>query len=366
MNAGELKVFRVFDFAHEVRIEEAEEKLQKLGPTSKYKLKKESKDFFFGDPPLVLTLGEVNLNETTCNVVVKIWSYGTVSFCLSIKCEAFERKEKLIVWMKDWSENHAINDYCHTKINELTSLLGNTLIKPNTWSQEEEYSIFIANPLFQAKEFWLQENYIYQLLSMESEVPLSEEMLAPIKQSSLSYGPHDLVVIDWDNAFVLAKEDSEDICDVIELANVQLLELRFFDDLLDKKLSGLYRQVVEKKPTMFNSTISLLAQDASQLYLETSEVVERIENSLKIVGDIYFARIYRLSLARLQVPQWQLTVDQKLKNLLDVSQMYMGELHTKRSHFMEIVIILLITIEVIPFLYPHAVKLIELIPQWMP
>lgn len=360
MNAGKLKIFRVFDVAHEVRTEEAAEKLKKLGTTSKFKLKKESKDFLFGDPPLVLSLGTAVVDNTTCQVMVKIWSYGAVSLCLTLDCPVVSEKKKLIQWIKDWSDNSSVDTFCKLKLDELNNLLGKTLKKPSIWSQEEDYSIFIANPQFQSKDYWEEDNFVYQLLTMEKEVSLSEEMISPIKKSSLCYGDDDLVVIDWDNAFVLSSEDSEDICDVIELANVQLLELRFFDDLLDKKLSGLYRQVVERRPTVFNSTISLLARDASQLYLETSEVVERIENSLKIVGDIYFARIYRLTLARLQVPQWQGTVDQKLKNLLDVSQMYMGELHTKRSHFMEVVIIVLIAIEVVPFLYPHALKLIEL------
>lgn len=348
--------------AHEVKVEEAVEKLKQLGPTSKFTLKKPSKDFFFGDPPIVLTLGDSIIDGTRASITIKIWSYGAVSFCLSIDCEAYEEKERLIEWIRFWSANEEVDAYCKNKIIDLISLLGKSLKNPDVWHQEEDYAIFIANPNFRGREYWEENNFIYHFLSMEKEVELSDAMIAPIKTSSLSYGPNDLVVIDWDNAFVLSNEDSEDICDVVELANVQLLELRFFDDLLDKKLSGLYRQVVERKPTIFNSTVSLLARDASRLYLETSEVVERIENSLKIVGDIYFARLYRMSLNRLQVPQWQSTVDQKLKNLLDVSQMYMGELHTKRSHIMEIIIIFLIAIEVVPFLYPFAVKLIKSFP----
>jgi hypothetical protein len=360
LNAGSLKIYRIYDFAHEVKIEEAIEKLNKLGKTSQYTLKKQSKDFYFGDPPLVLSLGHTTIDNKQLPVMIKIWSYGAVSFSLVVDCEEFDTKVQYIEWLKYWSSNHQVDLFCSSKLIELINVLGKSLIKPNIWQQEEEYSIFRANHAFKNKDFWQEENFLYQFLTMESSIELSEAMITPIKSSSLSYGPHDLVVVDWDNAFVFSNEDTEDICDVIELANVQLLELRFFDNLLDKKLSGLYRQVIERSPTIFNSAISVLAKDASQLYLETSEVVERIENSLKIVGDIYFARIYRLSLARLQVAQWQATVDQKLKNLLDVSQMYMGELHTRRSHFMEIVIIFLIAIEVVPFLYPYLSKLMEI------
>lgn len=354
MNAGKLKIFRIFDIAHEVNFDEAQQKLERLGPTSKYTLKKPSKDFLFGDPPIVLSLGAAKLGEIEVQVSIKIWSYGAVSFSLTLDCDVKSDKKDYVSWLAFWFNNTDVDSFCESKLNELIQALGKSLKKPKVWDQTEEYSVFMANPSFQSREFWEEENFVFQFLSMEKEVSLSPEMIQPIKDCSLSYSSQDLAIIDWDNAFVLSSDDAEDICDVIELANVQLLELRFFDDLLDKKLSGLYRQVVERKPTIFNSTISLLAQDASQLYIETSEVVERIENSLKVVGDIYFARLYRLSLKRLQVPQWQGTVDQKLNNLLDVSQMYMGELHTKRSHLMEIIIIILITIEVVPFLYPFV------------
>lgn len=351
MRSGLLRVFRIFDIAHEVDFTLAQSKLQKYGPTSKFSLKKASKDFLFGDPPLVLSLGEYDIASLKAKVGVKIWSYGAVSFSITFEAPSFDERNDYISWLKRWVVEPKIDSFCKNKLGELMEVLGASLIKPKVWEQSEEYSIFMADPSFRDRSYWLEENFVFHLLSMEGDVSLSEAMITPIRECSLTYGPNDLVVIDWDNGFVLSSEDAEDICDVMELANVQLLELRFFDNLLDSKLSGLYRQVVERKPTIFNSTIALLARDASQLYLETSEVVERIENSLKVVGDIYFARLYRLSLKRLQVPQWQSTVDQKLNNLLDVSQMYMGELHTRRSHFMEIIIIVLIAIEVIPFLY---------------
>lgn len=365
MKTGTLKIYRIFDMAHEIILEEAFEKLKNLGPTHKYALKKPSKDFFLGHPPIVLTLGLDQLNDVPLELTAKIWSYGAISFALTIDCPSGIDKPQILNWLKNWSNNEAVDDYCKSKVQELMSLLGKSLKKPGVWDQSEEYNIFVASTESSQKSFWLEDNFVYQLLSMEGEVPLSEAMISPIKECSLSYGPNDIVVIDWDNAFVFSSGDEEDICDVLELANVQLLELRYFDDLLDKKLSGLYRQVIERKPSIFNSTISLLSRDAGQIYIETSEVVERIENSLKVVGDIYFARLYRLGLKRLQVPQWQATVDQKLKNLLDISQMYMAELHNRRGHYMEIIIIILIAIEVIPFLYPQALKLIQLIANLM-
>ena len=356
VSRGYLKIYRIFDIAHEIFMDEAYGKLLELGPTHKYTLKKTTKDFLFSDIPLVVHLGDDKLMGVPVTTQVKIWSYGALSLSVTVHYDGEGKQDELTHWLKTWCECEDVDVYCEDKIEVLKKILGKSLKKAVTWSQREDYNIFVTHSKFMPLEFWTKDNFVYNFLTMESEYSLSQEMIQPIKDCSLSYSSNDLVIVDWDNCFVYSDGDVDDICDVIELANVQLLELRFFDDLLDAKLSRLYRQVVEKKPSIFNSTIALLSRDASQLYIETSEVVERIENSLKIVGDIYFARLYRLAIKRLQIPQWQSTVDHKLKNLLDISQMYMGELHIKRSHYMEIIIIILIMIEVLHFLVPFLNK----------
>lgn len=353
---GVLKVYRIYDVAHEVLLDEAYEKLKDHALLKKFSLNKPSKNMLFNDPPLVIYLGSHTLENTPINVTVKIWSYGALSFCLDIDAPSFNDQKEIISWVEGWSQGEAVEQFCRNRISFFIENLGKTLIYPKVWEQSEEYSIFLASSDIKEKDFWLKDDFVFHLLAMEKESQLSEAMLAPVKECCISYSDNDVVVIDWDNAFVYSSEDAQDICDVIEFANIQLLELRFFDDLLDKKLSGLYRKVVEKSPSVF-SKISILAKDASQLYFETSELVDRIENSVKVIGDIYYARLFRICLKRLQVSEWQSLVDQKLKNLLDISQMYMAELNNRRSHWMEIIIIILIGIEVVPFLYGLYEKL---------
>ncbi|MFG1481963.1 hypothetical protein ABMA79_02630 [Halobacteriovorax sp. HFRX-2_2] len=353
---GVLKVYRIFDIAHEVLLDKAYEKLKSLTILKKFSLNRPSKNMLFQDPPLVVFLGEHSIENLKVAVTAKLWSYGALSFSVDIECPFFVDKKELIEWVENWSQGDSVENFCRERISFFIESLGESLVKPKIWEQSEEYSIFVTSPKYHNKDYWLEDSFVYQLLAMEKNVKLSPAMLAPVVDCTVSYGPDDLVAIDWDNAFVYSEVDGHDICDVIEFANIQLLELRYFDDLLDKKLSGLYRQVVEKNPSIF-SKVSVLAKDASQLYFETSELVDRIENSVKVIGDIYYARLFRICLKRLQVEQWQSLVDQKLKNLLDVSQMYMAEVNNRKSHLMEIIIIILIAIEVIPFVYNLALKL---------
>ncbi len=80
---------------------------------------------------------------------------------------------------------------------------------------------------------------------------------------------------------------------------------------------------------------------------ESSEIVERIENSLKIIGDFYYAKIYRAAAERFRMNDWKKSVDQKLSNLVEISMLFMNQNNEKKSHLLELIIIFLILIEVV-------------------
>ena len=79
------------------------------------------------------------------------------------------------------------------------------------------------------------------LVRLESE-PLSRSEVREATRLSLSYTPNDLVVLDWAAGFV-ADTDCADTLQVIEFANVQLLEFRHIDDRLDDRLEAAYRLI---------------------------------------------------------------------------------------------------------------------------
>ena len=72
--------------------------------------------------------------------------------------------------------------------------------------------------------------------------PLSPDEVREATRLSLSYTPSDLVVLDW-AAGVVADLECADTLQVIEFANVQLLEFRHIDDRLDDRLEAAYRLI---------------------------------------------------------------------------------------------------------------------------
>ena len=142
-----------------------------------------------------------------------------------------------------------------------------------------------------------------------------------------------------------------DVALIIEFALNQLLEMRYYDEVLDRKLAQLYSSVVGKKKGLLSNEYSKLAEEAGQIYLEISEIFENIENSFKTVGDFYLATIFRNSTKRFKLDDWTRSINEKLSNLAEVSKLLHSEVNESRNQSLEIIIIILIAIEVVPFVY---------------
>jgi len=74
-------------------------------------------------------------------------------------------------------------------------------------------------------------------------LPLTDDERNEILQSRRSYYPDDLVVIGWIAALVYdTPEDALPLMQLLEYANSQLLEFRYYDEMLTRLLAGVYRR----------------------------------------------------------------------------------------------------------------------------
>ena len=70
--------------------------------------------------------------------------------------------------------------------------------------------------------------------------PLSEGAQRDLLRQRFSYYEDDLVVLTWDRAFIYEPRSDCDVADILEVANAQLLEMRYYDELLDDELPRMY------------------------------------------------------------------------------------------------------------------------------
>ena len=88
--------------------------------------------------------------------------------------------------------------------------------------------------------------------------------------------------------------------------------------------------------------------------LEVTEFTERVENSLKVIGDFYLARVYRAAVRRFRVTAWQQSVGRKQALVGQVYALLKGEIDMRRNTLLEAAIVLLIVFEIVMAFWPGA------------
>jgi hypothetical protein len=193
---------------------------------------------------------------------------------------------------------------------------------------------------------------IARLLRNEPK-PLSHEERDEVVRHRVSYLADDLVIITWQAAFVYDADDLQTAVEILEFANSQLLQFRYYDDLLEREMAQIYAQV-ETPPRWFDTLgggrYTRAAHRLHSLFIDVNEITDRTENALKMVGDIYAARLLQLAATRLGVETWRQAVGEKLHTLDVIYRFIVEEVHMRRGHFLEIVVIVILLFELVLFL----------------
>ena len=111
----------------------------------------------------------------------------------------------------------------------------------------------------------------------------------------LSYLADDLVVPTWNAAFVYDTDaGAQAALEIFEFANSQLLQFRYYDDLLDVELTRIYAtcRAALVHDLARRAATSRAAQHLHALFIDVNELTDRTENALKMVGDVYAARLF--------------------------------------------------------------------------
>jgi len=185
------------------------------------------------------------------------------------------------------------------------------------------------------------------------ETPPGERVKKEVLGYSFSYSHEDLTVINWDNALVIEPSGSMDIPDLLEFACAQLLELRVYDDMLDRELAPIYEQISRRgSPSIWKiKQYERLAARVMRTVIDLTDITEKIDNSLKVTNDVFYARIYSSALSLFRVQQWEASTKRKIEIASRVYDMMYREIATKRTELLEVIIVLLIAIEILLFLF---------------
>lgn len=303
-------------------------------------------------PPLTLDGAVVGAADVHgCRVRFKVFDYGVVSVALTRALpDGWDQRLELGI---DWQDNATLAADADRLCRELLARISAAVTAPRQRFLSEDYVVFTilndgtgpaAGQLLAAHGM-----EIAGLLRGERE-PLSAQERDEVLRHRISYYETDLVIPTWSSALVYdTPSGAPGVLDILEFANSQLLEFRYYDEWLDAELSRIYAalQVRDWRPSLLGRRYTRAARQVHALFIDVNELTDRAENALKIAGDVYAARVFGLTAARLGLEQWKANVRDKLKTVDDIYRFAVEQSSIVRGEFLELTIVILIVLELI-------------------
>ena len=361
---GALHVYRLFDVADEIDLARAEAIVST--PRSRLKLEpaRGSAALEIPAPPLHIALGERQVplrgGPRPAEAAAHLYDYGVVSVVYRLPIPPGSSLQELAPLAEEVAvtPTPSLDAAARREADELCRGLAPTLTRPHAWEGLETYQVFFVRRFalpVTAEELVAEAPLAKLLLGEVSAGALSAGEREDVLKHRFSYFADDLAVVDWNSAFVLEPSGMTDIPDLLEFATAHLLELRYYDALLDRSLSRIYDELSagRRAPALFSPRYRRLQRRTAALLLELSEMTERLENAVKIIGDFYLARLWQSAIRRFRLPAWQETVLRKQQLLSGVNTLLGDAADTLRGQLMELAVILLILGELLLALRVH-------------
>lgn len=298
-------------------------------------------------PPMVLETGDRVEGR------IKYYDYGVVSIELELPFEC--DWPSLILQSSRWIGAAALENRAAELVRAALNRATRALVKPyTTWLREDYFMIQLQEiagadgKSLAAEELFASHGQdIAQLVRGESAA-LSDAERQEVLQSSISYSHTDLLVVGWSGALVYgSSEGAATTIQLLEYANTQLLEFRYYDSLLTTLLDGVYRSLERKGGLLATWRLSREAASLNTIRLDVMELTERVDNAVKFLSDMFYARLYGLIAAKVGVPDYRRLVDQKLRTAGELYRFMVDQFNQTRSFVLELAVVIILVIDLV-------------------
>jgi len=349
---GSLFLFHLFDVCEEIRLDEL---VRQLGNqvTRLELLARPIGQVWFEPPPVVQLFGEVALtDQERFRAQLHYYSYGVVSLRLERSFD-LEWKE-LIELCERWIAAPAAESAAAKQVEGQLKAVHSALVKPHSAYLSEDYTIIRIDPFTENGQTVTAEQLLTSCGREIAQVvrgdvlPIAPEEQTHVLASRLSYYPNDLIVAGWSAACVYdTAAGAEQTIRLIEYANTQLLEFRFYDELLTRTLRNVYRLLDEGTGFWRRWRMSSEADQLNTTRLDVYELTERSENAAKFLSDMFAARLYRLVADRIGVPDYRRLVTDKLQTAGELYHFMIERIHQSSALILETMVVGILIIDLI-------------------
>lgn len=278
-------------------------------------------------------------------VEVMVYDFGAVTITYRFPIDG--PFAQLLDLSESLYENEQLLTESRARVEQLVQAIGPAIERPAIADDVEDYIIFsIEAAVPETPPLWKStEADLAQILRAE-RTPFSEQEVADAVACRISFGREDAAVIDWHSAVLFGKE-MDDVRAVLEFANVELLEMRILDEQLDRALDEGY-EALSRTPRLLSLPGSHEKDltHIAQLQVDSALLFERVTNTLKLLGDQYLARVYRLVSQRFHLEAWDASILRKLQTLESIYSKISDRAGTRRMEVLEWIIIMLIALSI--------------------
>ncbi len=353
IQSGVCYVIFAYDAARAINLDAADRRVQETTQRPSIRHKRRTPSYFEYQPPPLrvgrdakpLTIGNY---ATRPNLDLMVYDFGAVAVIYAVPIQG--HFDDLLMLSEELYDNEALLADSRLQVDQFLHLIGDAATQPHLSPVVEDYVIFHLESFAQAVEpnpFCAEHGrQIAQILRAERQA-LSDQEVDDALAARISYGLQDITIIDWNAALVLDR-DGDDVRAVLEFANVELLEMRYVDQKLDRALDEAYEQI-SRRAAGLRGMLGYSGADlrrVAELQVDNAALFEGVNNTLKLLGDQYLARVYRLVNRRFHIDDWDASILRKLQTLESIYEKISDQASNRRMEILEWVIIVLIAFSI--------------------
>jgi hypothetical protein len=349
--AGSFWILFLYDICEEIHLEELRAILG-VEPRREPAFRHPSPEYVrFERPPVVERLDPIVLaSGNRFQGELNYYEYGIVSLKLELPFDL--DWPQLIDLSSRWIAAPELEAEAARTVRKAVKKVERAFEKPNEdWLTEDYYIIHLkssADAGLTAEDLVETHGRDIAKIVRGELVDLSPGETADTLRSRMSYYSDDLLVVGWTAAFIYdTPEGAQPTIQLLEYANTQLLEFRYYDHVLTRLLQGVYGSLEKKTGVFARWRLASQAQSLNKIRLDIRELTERVDTSIKFLSDMFSARLYHLAAAKVGAEDYRQLVDSKLKTAGELYEFMVAQFHEARTFTMELIVIVILVIDLV-------------------
>lgn len=351
---GTIRAFLLFEIAEEIDLPHLHRMLGTSPSKREPAFRHPAPEYVrYERPPVVDTVGQTfPYDGQALRARIRYFDYGVAS--VELHMDFSKSWSGLLQLANRWVSSPELEGCANTLLRERLGVVRTALKKPNEGWISEDYYVIQVDPVLVDGTALTAEQLLATRGSEIAQLVRGEEaLLSPAEQqeilrSTMSYYPTDLLVVAWVAAFVYDTSfGASPMIDLLEYANTQLLEFRYYDEVLTRVLADVYKRLEQKRNIWAQWRLAHDAEELNTIRLDYRELAERTDNAIKFISDMFYARAYRLAAARIGVSDYRNLVTDKLTTARDLYESMVNEFHQSRAFVLELMVVIILVIEIV-------------------